>query len=204
MKRFFTYLVIAMALLLPTEVFAQALQIEKDVELMPKNLTASTNQRKDSKDQVCGLLLVNSTIDGLKFDPKTAVGNVKYENGTYHVYLSPGTKKLAVNDANGNKLILSLPGVQPKSTYTVTIFEADERGVLEIQSDPSGANVTLVSDAERIDLGTTPIRKNASIRVGSYNVTVSKKGFESKTVKNVKIKAGKTTKLGTVKLKRNK
>lgn len=195
---------ILLGLLSTVNLFAEALQIDKEVQFLPKNLTASTNPRKDSKGGMCGLLMVNSTIDGLKFDPKIAVGKVEYTNGTYYVYLPAGTKKLTVTDNSGSELKLSLPSIQPKATYQVTVFENDERGVLECQSDPSGANIVLVSGSERIDLGRTPIRKNASIRVGTYQVQVSKPGFESKTVDNVRIKAGKTTKLGTVKLKRHK
>lgn len=181
---------------------AEVLRTEGDVKQLTTNLYGSTNQRTDSKGNVCGVLLVNSTIKGLTFDNKTAVGNVQYQNGTYYVYLSPGTKSLTVGDPRGNKLKLSFSAIDPKGTYSVTIYEGEERGLLECKSDPSGASIRIVGNGENIDLGTTPIKKNASIRVGTYDVVVSKKGFQSVTKKNVKIQAGKTTNLGTVKLKR--
>lgn len=205
-KCLYRSLLIATAVMMSANAFAEVLRVESEAELMPQNLYASTHPRTDSKGKTCGLLLVNSTLPGLAFDNKVAVGNVEYKSGTYYVYLSPGTKNLTVGDASGNKLKLTLPPIQSKATYEVLVYEGEERGRLEIKSDPSGATVKLIVPGESrpISLGTTPIKKeNASLKVGNYTVEISKNGYQT-VEKKIKIQSGKKTNLGTIKLKRKK
>lgn len=179
---------------------AQALKQMEKVELLPTNLHAAQNLRLDKNGEGCAVLFVHSTIPNLKFEGNI-VGEIANESGTYYVYLMQGTSKLEINKAN-NKILLKFPKVGVKTVYQTTIEYANEYGSLEIFSDPSGASVELISNQDKISLGSTPIKGNVDIKTGNYTVILSKKGFESKTINNVKITADKITKLGTKKLKR--
>lgn len=178
---------------------AQVLCIEKDVEVMPKNIYAARNQRKDAKGVPCGVVMFHSTIEGLKFKGQT-VGEVAYDAGVYYVYLPGKCKKLEVVAPSGSVLKIGLPGIVSKTTYEATLYYVYPKGTLTCASDPSGAKVTLVSGSERVKLGKTPLKGNVEVVTGVYTVEVSKPGFQTVVKNNVKISEGKTTKLGTVKL----
>lgn len=178
---------------------AQQLEIETQAELLPKSIYAARNTRQTPKGKFCGVLMVHSIVKDLRFEGAT-VGPVAYQDGIYYVYLAPETSKLKVANAVGNTINLVLPKIQSKATYQVTIFESEVRGSLVCQSDPSGAQVTLLTPDGEIDLGRTPLRGNIDILEGTYSIRVTKPGYKDKTIKNVKIRNGKKNSLGTIKL----
>lgn len=193
------YLLLAFSLLTAFLSGAQQLEIEAQAELLPQSIYAARNTRQTPKGKFCGVLMVHSIVKGLRFEGAT-VGAISYEDGIYYVYLAPETSKLKVYNAVGNVINLTLPKIQPKATYQVTIFESEARGSLVCKSDPSGAQVTLISPSGEIDLGKTPLRGNIDILEGTYSIRVTKPGYKDKTVKNVRIRHGKKTSVGTIKL----
>lgn len=186
--------------ILSFEANAQSLSIDGNVETLVGNVYASRYSRTDAKGRFCGVLLVHSTIKNLEFSGDT-IGDVKYKSGVYYVYLRPKTTKLNISDPDGASLRLELPKIQPKTTYEITIYKPEERGVLQCDSDPSGAMITLLFKDHRIELGRTPLRgSHAEVLTGIYNIEISKKGYSTRVIDNVKIKRDKTTKLGMIKL----
>lgn len=180
---------------------AQTLCLEGDVQVDPQNIYAARNPRKDAKGYPCGVLMLHSTIEGLKFNGQM-VGDVAYEAGVYYIYLPQNAKKLEVTAPSGSVLKVPLPKIETKVTYEATLFYQFPKGALACASDPSGATVTLISSNERINLGRTPLKGNVEVLTGVYKVEISKPGFQSVIKQNVKINSGKTTKLGTIKLKK--
>lgn len=180
---------------------AQTLCLEGDVKVDPQNIYAARNPRKDAKGYPCGVLMLHSTIEGLEFNGQM-VGDVAYEAGVYYIYLSQNAKKLEVIAPSGSVLKISLPKIETKVTYEATLYYQFPKGSLTCASDPSGATVTLISANERINLGRTPLKGNVEVLTGVYKVEISKPGFQSVIKQDVKINSGKTTKLGTIKLKK--
>lgn len=180
---------------------SQTLRMGKSVEIVPHNIYASKNPRMDSNGQACGVLLIHSTLKDLKFYGQIE-GDVKFEAGVYYIYLHQNSTKLTIKQSDGSKLNIKIPKIQSKTTYQATIFESEERGYLICSSDPSGANVTLISPKDRIEIGKTPLKGNVEILEGNYDIEISKKGFVPEIIKNIKIKSNKTTKIGTIKLKK--
>ncbi|MDE7350537.1 MAG: PEGA domain-containing protein [Muribaculaceae bacterium] len=196
MRRFVLLLI---ACMMAAGVMAQTLCIEKEVEILPHNISASRNQRKDSKGLPCGLLMLHSTIEGLTFKGQT-VGDVAYESGVYYIYLPVNAKKLEAIAPSGSVLKIDLPKIESKTTYEATVYYMFPKGSIICSSDPSGATVTLISAKERTNIGRTPLKGNAEVLSGVYDVEFSKPGYRTVVKNNVKVNAGKTTKLGTIKL----
>lgn len=180
---------------------AQSLEFDKPAEILPHSIFAARNLRVDSKGKPCGVLMVHSTIEDLRFKGQIE-GNVDYDSGIYYVYLHQGTTKLDIEDISGSITQIELPKIEPKTTYEITIFKGNNRGSLTCKSDPSGASVIAILPNDTIYLGRTPLKQNVKLLTGIYTIKVSKKGYKTKIIQNVNIKANKTTKLGTVKLKR--
>ncbi len=193
------FLLVALFFALPLN--AQQLEVESPAELIATSIYASRNPRKTPKGKFCGVLMVHSTIPNLRFEGNV-VGDVAYQDGIYYVYVAPESSKLKVTNPAGNFLNLVLPKVQSKATYQVTVYEVESRGSLVCNSDPAGAHIVLITSGGEIDLGKTPIKGNVDILEGTYSIRASKIGFKEKIVKNVKIRGGKTTRLGTIKLSR--
>ncbi|MDE7419742.1 MAG: PEGA domain-containing protein [Muribaculaceae bacterium] len=182
------------------DIVAQAIRLDKEVELMPMNVYAARNPRVDSKGLECGVLMVHSTIPELKFVGNVE-GDISYESGIYYVYLRANTTRLDIVDQTGHKLQIRMPKIQSKHTYEATLYKSTERGTIVCASDPSGAVVTLISGKDRIELGRTPI-KNLEVLEGIYDLEILKSGYERRVIRNIKVNPNKSTKLRTVKLKK--
>lgn len=196
------YILMFLAVFGKTDIAAQKLVIENKVELLSTNIYASRNPRVDSEGQFCGVLMVHSTNDGLRFSGAIE-GEVTREAGVYYVYLRPGTTTLSIIPPSGNQLDMKFEKITPKCTYQVTVYEDARRGRLVCASDPSGAVVTVISsNSDEKVVGNTPIKGNVELLAGVYTITITKKGYQPEVLKKVKISANKTKKLGTIKLKK--
>ena len=179
---------------------AQQLVETDSFKALEGNIFARRNPREDVSGNPCAVVFVRSTIPDLHFYGNV-MGDVAYENATYVVYVQAGTEQLEIYGDSKNKLILKFSPLQSKATYEVTVQETSDKGTIELITVPSGADVYMIAKGERIHLGRTPLKGNALIKTGKYQVEIEKQGYRSARINNVKIVKDKTTKLGKVKLK---
>ncbi|MDE5607966.1 MAG: hypothetical protein K2I64_03430 [Muribaculaceae bacterium] len=90
MKRII-FTILATLSLLP--LLARELKVES-FRLLPNDNTAQITPVKDINGDDCALVKVKTDLTGCIFDG--AIGEVKYQNGAYNVYLSPGARRLGV------------------------------------------------------------------------------------------------------------
>lgn len=187
-----------LASLLPLD--AQQLVATDGLRLLEGNIYARRNPRNDASGNPCAVVFVRSTVPDLHFYGGVT-GDVEYENATYVLYVKEGTEQLVVYGDAKNKLEVKFNPLEGKATYEMTIQETSDKGTIELTTVPSGADVYMIAKGERIHLGRTPLKSNTSIKTGIYQVEIEKKGYQNERINNVKIKKGKITKLGKVKLK---
>lgn len=178
---------------------AQNLVVDQ-VTLLEGNIYARRNPRNDAAGNPCALILVRSAEPKLTFAGDVC-GDVQYDNATYYVYMSPGATRLEVATGRRSAQTLKFKPLESKATYEVTVCETSDKGSISLTTNPSGADVYIHSKGERILIGKTPIKGNVLIKAGTYRVEVEKKGYQSDRIRKVKVTKGKTTKLGTIKLK---
>ncbi len=179
---------------------AQNLRIDKEVTLLQTNVYASRNSRNDDKGNPCAVIMVRSSEPNLEFSGNVC-GNVAYENATYYVYLPAGSTHLTVSNGSKNKLTLKFKGLASKTTYEAIVLETSDKGSLSLTTNPSGANVYLYTNDEKIPLGKTPIKNTVAIKTGTYRIEIIKTGYRKWEKKDIKISKDKTTDLGKIKLK---
>ena len=81
-----------------SSVFAQKLTVEF-FKLVPSDLTAQTQPRKDLNNKNCALIKVGLGLQGVQFEGST-MGNVENKTGEYWVYMPQGNRMLKVKHAN--------------------------------------------------------------------------------------------------------
>ncbi|MBD5355894.1 MAG: PEGA domain-containing protein [Bacteroides sp.] len=197
MKQLFFFLFLL--LFLPVE--AQHLVAQGDVTLLEGNIYARRNPRNDAAGNPCALIMVKSTEPNLTFEGNVC-GEVKYENAIYYVYMSEGSTNLTVDNETRKKLSLKFPSLAAKASYEVTVGITSDKGSISLTTNPSGADVYMLSQGERIHLGRTPIKGNVKIKAGIYTFEVEKKGYEMWRKRKVDISKDKTVNLGNIKLKK--
>lgn len=121
--RIFRCIVIVVCYLLAANSFAKDLIVESFIE-RPEDITANTNAVMDLNNKKCALIKVSI--------PEKAVfeGNVvksEYKTNEFYVYLSPGTKKLAIKYPGFETLEIEIPeylngdGVASGRTYRLKL-----------------------------------------------------------------------------------
>lgn len=186
-------------ILLSVSVNAQNLVVD-EVTLLEGNIYARRNVRNDAAGNACALILVRSTEPKLTFEGDIC-GDIQYDNATYYVYMPAGATRLEVATGRRSTHTLKFNPLESKATYEVTVGETSDKGSISLTTNPSGADVYIHSKGERILIGKTPIKGNVLIKAGTYRVEVEKKGYQGDRIRKVKVEKGKTTKLGSIKLK---
>lgn len=96
--------------------------------------------RTDLNGDVCALLIVHLPTDGVTFE--NAVGNISHEQGCYYVYLSPGTRRIALKKDDTESLTVNfsslsdIVSVKSGSQYDLKVEWFEGKG-LEIKGLPS-------------------------------------------------------------------
>lgn len=105
-------------------VAAQKMKVES-MALMPMDMSAAVNQRKDLNGKECALIKVSMTVSNATFGG-SIIGDVQRDGSDYWVYVTPGTKMLQIKHPNYKSLMVMFPDygiarVEGKRTYLLDI-----------------------------------------------------------------------------------
>lgn len=172
----FRFLLFALFNIIALSAFSQGQPLEEvnPVEIDGKNVLARTSPRVASSnkngDSFCGLLILKSTVKNLSFPD--AVGEVKFEDAKYFVYLKPKTKKVTVVSGKYKLKLKVEGGIEPKTTYSATVMEKGVLGSFSLKSKPVKVNVSLNGQS----IGSTPLN-NYKVYPGDYRLKLSYPGY---------------------------
>lgn len=116
---------------------ARELKVES-FRLLPDDKTAQINPVKDLNGDDCALVKVKTDLTGCVFDG--AIGEVKYQNGAYNVYLSPGTRRLGIKCNDHDNLtvefgnISDIKTVQSSACYNLKLSSIDNSKAIDLSS----------------------------------------------------------------------
>lgn len=159
--------------------------IVKNLELATTDLSASIHERRDLNDDPCALVKVRLAHQDAEFKGNI-MGDIEFKSGEYWVYLAKGSYKLGVHldgflplDVNFREVLSDFRGVEPKTTYILTILlqqEEEKLQELTIHYSPSSAMVMI--DDEPYE-GTDGIVK-ATLPVGMHEWRVVAMGYHTR------------------------
>lgn len=132
------FISICLMLLAVTISFAQEIKVTS-MELLPNDLTARVNSRKDYNGEFCALIKVQLPIQGLQFEGNV-VGNADLHTNEYFVYMTKGSKGLMIRHPKYQTLFVNFPD------YGVASVETRSTYALKLQADKIEADTILVSD----------------------------------------------------------
>ena len=144
MKRII-FTIIATLSLLP--LLARELKVES-LHLLPNDNTAQITPVKDLNGDDCALVKVKTDLAGCVFD--NAIGDVKYQNGAYNVYLSPGTRRLGVKCNDHENLtvdfnsVSGISALESSDTYELTLTSHDNSKELGLVNLIGNDSLTIV------------------------------------------------------------
>lgn len=122
MKHIYNVLIILFLQLAPFHLHAENdWVVSEPMELMPTNSFAAVHQRQDATGHVCGVLIVHSLNNNLKFMSKN-VESVIHKGSDYYVYISPESTSLTIS-YNDKEVELSLLPIKSKHTYELTFSQ---------------------------------------------------------------------------------
>lgn len=147
------------ALLFTLFVFSAAAQKMKveSMALVPMDMSAAVNQRKDLNGKVCALIKVSMTVSNATFGG-SIIGDIQRDGSDYWVYVTPGTKMLQIKHPNYKSLMVMFPDygiarVEGKRTYLLDIeLPAPTYYVPEPQ-----ANTTAVTAPQQTKVSSAPV-----------------------------------------------
>ncbi len=173
------YFVITLILLtFSTTLFADKFVV-KSFKRIDNKILLNKDKRTDDNDELCGIVLVRTSLVGLGVSASTpVVGNVKRHEGDYWVYLSEGTQmikffkdgfetyeyKFPERIEKGRFYLLELEAVRPKPkipVWPVTILTRPE-------------NASLIIDGKTVEHTTTPVE----LKEGKHTVIIRMAGYE--------------------------
>lgn len=87
----------------------------------PFDLTASKYERLDLNGRKCGMLKVQCVLDGMTF-AGNVMGEAEHHDGEYWVYLTPGTKMIAIHHPKVLPLKINFLDYLPESIRSATTY----------------------------------------------------------------------------------
>ncbi len=182
MKRivFIAYLIISFV----QTSFAQGFKV-KSLNDSNSDLSASTFSRTDDDGHPCGLIKVQSKIQGLEFDG-AIIGDINNQVNEYWVYMSKGTKELVITRPHylPQNIVLSdygIDAIEPKHTYSLVLKEEnlnEEKCGLVLHVKPYEAMVNI--DGIKIKASA-----DGSYRIilpkGEHFCNISSEGYRTET-----------------------
>lgn len=123
MKKYI-FLIVDLLLISSVKMMAQGLKIES-MRVLPMDLSASINQRKDVNENVCALVKVSLTVSNATFGGDV-VGNVLRDGSEYWVYMPENSKMLQIKHPNFKNLMVvfadfGIGRLESKKTYLLDI-----------------------------------------------------------------------------------
>lgn len=174
---------------------AQQLTVES-MEVATMDISASTNERKDTNGDACALVKVQLANSKATFKGNIA-GNILFKTGEHWVYMPEGSYKLSINVPGYKPLEVDfldydIKGVTPKTTYKLVVLTSANQaktGTLNVLYEPFEANVSLDGQP----LGKSP-NVFHNIKPGTHQVNISMRGYQ--TLKStIQVIAGKAVTL---------
>ncbi|MGM9799915.1 MAG: hypothetical protein ACI30M_04450 [Muribaculaceae bacterium] len=97
----------------------------KSFTALPFDLTAATKPRLDLNGNPCALIKVCLPIENCDFEGNI-LGSVTFKTNEYYVYVSQGTKRIAIKAPDNSPLMVEfkdydIPYVESKSTYQLVL-----------------------------------------------------------------------------------
>ena len=162
---------------------AQKLTVES-FKLVPSDLTAQTQPRKDLNDRNCALIKVGLGLQGVQFEG-SIIGNVENKTGEYWVYMPQGNRMLKVKHANYAPVMVSFADygvekVESNRTYELVVtasggVQAEQKQKLTIRYTPSFATVLVDNKMVKGNNGVA----QTTLPVGQHSFVVACDGYES-------------------------
>ena len=168
------------------DVFGQELTVKK-MEMVPMDLSASTQPRNDRNDNPCALVKV-LMVDDISRVEGNVIGDVEDRGTEKWVYLSAGTKMMRIIPKNHLPLMImfgdyGINKVEGKVTYELILSSAssivdsdDGKSYLVINVQPETADVEVDGKSQEVKGGSAKVR----LSHGSHSYTVSAFGYAKK------------------------
>ena len=149
------------------------------------NVAGKLNSVKDKKGNDCALIVVQSAVPGLMFS--SHVGEVRYDDSQYFVYLPPKTKNLEVSQKGyPGALRIQFDPLEPMATYKVGISHINAYGYLSVSTNPIGAEV-IIDDSHQSSV--TPF-SDFRLPEGPHTLRIIKDRYTPKEIK-IEIRNGR-------------
>lgn len=139
-------------------------------------------KRLDVNDEVCAIIKVRSDLKGLRFTASNpVVGEIKWLNGEYWIYLSGGTRQLSIFADGFIKLSYNFPERIEKAKVYILTLSSKTGGIVE-----TGKGTLLItSNPETVKVGLDgfpDLQKQTpcsfeNYRVGNYRFTFSRNRY---------------------------
>ena len=156
------------------------------------DISASVYPRNDRNGEPCGLIKVQLPLSDVNFEGNV-MGNTRFVNGEYWVYMSRGAYRLSILHPQFHKLDLNLRelmpaaedgfrGVEPKVTYNLVVnvpqttpVETDDgMRYLVLKVFPANSRVLIDGDEKTLD---SEGKVSVYINYGSHKFLVSAAGY---------------------------
>lgn len=106
---------------------ARELKVES-FKLLPGDNSAKMYPRTDFNGDTCALVLFTTSLNNCQFE--NAIGEVEQKDGIYWVYLSPGTRRITLNNPDYERFTFDFSSVSDvigvKSRYTYSSILSDK------------------------------------------------------------------------------
>ena len=161
---------------------AQKLAVEK-MEMMPMDLSASTQQRNDRNGNACALVKVQLATAGASFEGNV-IGDAEFKKGEYWVYMSEGSYMLNVKHPDFLPLFVNfrdygINKVEQKTTYVLTLVMP--QGSAPVQTQKLTINYTPTTAIVVVD--SKSYQGNGSVEVelpvGSHDYQIVAVGYST-------------------------
>lgn len=188
------------------DINAQKLTVDR-FEVKSNDITARTHPRQDINGVDCALIKVQLAAPHANFDGNL-IGDVSYDTSIYMVYMSQGSKRLAIRLEGYLPLEVNfedyeIKSLEAKTVYVLTISGISATNPIEpartktgwiiLNSEPSGATVYINDEF----VGNTPLT-NYKQAYGTYNYRIEHPNYHPSTG-TIELNSGKTEKTITLK-----
>ena len=160
---------------------AQKLTVEK-MTASPMDLSASQYRRMDLAGEACALVKVQLTAKEVGFEGNV-IQPVEYKGGEYWVYMTKGSRELRIKHLAASPAFLpchinfadyGISGVEPLTTYELTILTGEKMQKLIIDYTPTNAIVVVDSK---------PYQSNGHLElmlpVGTHDYQIVAMGYDT-------------------------
>ena len=190
LHRIFTTLIIMLWAVMAA--YAQeGMSIAGGLREMEKDLDARTESVRDQNNTLCALIKVYTTADNLTFD-NGQLGIVRVEQkkkqSEWWVYVPEGTEKLKIAHPQYGQLntgdgFIHFAPLKRATVYRLelrtpqmdALEQIDRDGFLILETQPAGAQVSIIRYGEEVYKGETPLQQE--FHYGSYTYVISKSGY---------------------------